>query len=204
MAVRSVDPSDQNVRDIYSAPRRRARGRRRPQRYRLAVVAPSAADVIRHVGGWLFDRTYAGWEVIVLVSDSSNARPLGILGATVLDLETSLATPVHGVWPNAVAVDARTYLADGRVRDGVHECLDRGLAEVSLWGDGLPGELNSRIEPVEHRVSVAGRAFKACALDAAGLPDEQVQVTEAFRTAELMSDCRRSGDLLSARPVAGV
>ncbi|RDI56060.1 hypothetical protein [Nocardia mexicana] len=204
MAVRSVDPSDQNVRDLYPAARNRPRARRRPRRYRLAVVAPSAADVIRHVGGWLFDRTYAGWEVTVLVSDCSDARPLGILGATVLDLEKSLAAPVHNVWPNAVAVDARTYLADVRVRAGVHECLDRGLAEVSVWGDGWLGELDGRIEPVQHRVSVAARAFKACALDAAGFPADPVETTEVFRTAELMSDCRRSGDLLSARPVAGV
>ncbi|WP_280268844.1 hypothetical protein [Nocardia wallacei] len=203
MAARSVDSSDQNVRDLYSAARWRAHARRHPQRYRLAVVAPSAVDAIRHVGGWLFDRTYAGWEVTVLVADCANVRPLGILGATVLDLERSLATPVHGTWPNAVAVASQTYLSDDRVRDGVHACLDRGLAEVALWGDGLPADLQRRVEPVRHRMSVAARAFKACALSAAGYPAELVGVTEALRAGESNSPGRRVGDLVSARPVAG-
>ncbi|MBF6170173.1 hypothetical protein [Nocardia blacklockiae] len=173
-------------------------------RHRLAVVAPSAEQVIRHVGGWLFDRTYAGWEVTVLVSDCANVRPLGILGAEVLDLEQSLAVPLHDTWPDAVAVAAETFRADGRVRAGVLECLERGLVEVAVWGGGLPGELDDRVAPVQHRVSVAARAFKACALAAAGFPAEQVGPTEAFSTGELGSDCRRAGDLVSARPAAGV
>nr|WP_280274986.1 hypothetical protein [Nocardia wallacei] len=204
MATRSVDPIEQGVRVLDSAARWRAHARRRPLRHRLAVVAPSAEDVIRHVGGWVFDRTYAGWEVTVLVSDCANVRPLSILGAEVLDLEQSLAAPLHDTWPNAVAVAAQTYRSDGRVRAGVLECLDRGLVEVAVWGDGLPAELDDRIAPVQHRVSVAARAFKACALAAAGFPAEQVAVSEAFHTGELPSDCRRAGDLVSARPVAGV
>ncbi|MBV8789682.1 MAG: hypothetical protein JOZ00_23760, partial [Mycobacterium sp.] len=30
-------------------------------RYRLDVVAASAADVVQSAGGWLYDRAMAGW-----------------------------------------------------------------------------------------------------------------------------------------------
>ncbi|WP_024804566.1 hypothetical protein [Nocardia sp. BMG51109] len=168
-------------------------------RYRLAVVAPNADDVIRHAGGWLFDRTTAGWEVTVLVSDCANVRPLGILGATVLDLEESLSAPVHDTWPHAIAVASSTYLADERVRSGVLECLDRGLTEIALWGDEVPIELARRVQPVQRRVSAAARAFKACALDAAGYPAEAVGATEAFRAAELPRNRRFDAALASVQ-----
>ena len=34
-------------------------------KYRLDVVAASSADVVCSVGGWLYDRVLAGWEVTV-------------------------------------------------------------------------------------------------------------------------------------------
>ncbi|MET8653062.1 hypothetical protein AB0I48_23325 [Nocardia aurea] len=199
MAVRSVDSVNQGVRDLHSVARWRAHARRHPLRYRLAVVAPSAVDVIRHAGGWLFDRTTAGWEVTVLVTDHSDVRPLRILGATVLDLEQSLATSVHDTWPNAVAVASETYMSDSRVREGVLDCFDRGLMEVAMWGDVIPPELEHRAGTAHHRVSVAARAFKACALNAAGHPAESVESTEAFRVGEIPPPIYRSdADLVPA------
>ncbi len=199
MARRSVDSVDRGVRELHSVSRWRAPARRHPLRYRLAVVAPSATEVIRHAGGWLFDRTTAGWEVTVLVSDHADVRPLRILGATVLDLEQSLATPVHDTWPTAVAVAAQTYRSDARVRDGVLECLDRGLTEVAVWGADLPAELDQRVGPARHRMSMAARAFKSCALTAAGLPAEVVGSSEVFRTGELRpSTYRCEVDLVPA------
>jgi hypothetical protein len=179
MAVRTLDASNQGDTNLYSVTRWRAHARRHPLRHRLAVVAPTAADVIRHVGGWLFDRTIAGWEATVLVADCTNARSLGILGAKAVDLEQSLAEPVRDTWPSVVVVDSQMYRSDCRVRTGVLECLDRGLIEVALWGDELPVELDHRVAPVEHRSSSAARAFKACALAAAGFPAEDVAATEA-------------------------
>ncbi|MFE7741216.1 hypothetical protein [Nocardia sp. NPDC057455] len=200
MARRSVDSVDRGVRELHSVARWRAHARRHPLRYRLAVVAPSATEVIRHAGGWLFDRTTAGWEVTVLVSDHVNVRPLRILGATVLDLEQSLAAPVHDTWPTAVAVAAETYRSDGRVRDGVLDCLDRGLTEVAVWGADLPAELDNRVGPAQHRMSMAARAFKSCALTAAGVPAEAVASSEMFRTGGLRPPTYRCEvDLVPAR-----
>ncbi|MBH0778488.1 hypothetical protein [Nocardia bovistercoris] len=154
-------------------------------RYRLAIVAPSAIDVIQHAGGWLFDRNTAGWEVTVLVADHTDVRPLRILGATVLDMEQSLAGSAHPTWPDAVAIASETYRSDSRVREGVLDCLDRGLIEVAVWGDGLPSELERRAAGhARHRVSVAARAFKACALSAAGRPVGAVEPMEVFRVGQ--------------------
>lgn len=198
MAVQSVDSVNPGIRELHSVTRWRAHARRHPLRYRLAVVAPSAIDVIQHAGGWLFDRTTAGWEVTVLVADHTDVRPLRILGATVLDMEQSLAGPVHHTWPNAVAVAAGAYRTDSRVRDGVLECLDRGLIEVALWGEEMPSELEQRATGrAQHRVSVAARAFKACALSAAGRPAEAVATTEMFRVGAVPPRIpRREADLV--------
>ncbi|MFE7743568.1 hypothetical protein [Nocardia sp. NPDC057455] len=163
------------------------------------MVAPNIADVVRWTGGWLFDRTVAGWEVTVLVADPGDTRPLRILGATVLDLEQFSAAPVREAWPQAVAVASATYLSDSRVRDGVLECLDRGRTEVTMWGEVLPAELDHRVGSVQHRVSVAGRAFKGCALRAAGLATEVAGSVEVFRTGEAARMYPRYGlDLVPA------
>ncbi|MEU1961466.1 hypothetical protein [Nocardia sp. NPDC019304] len=147
------------------------------------MVAPDIADVVRWTGGWLFDRTVAGWEVTVLMAERADTRPLRILGAAVLDLEQFSAAPVRETWPQAVAVAAEAYRSDGRVRDGVLDCLDRGLTEVTMWGEDLPAELDRRVGTVQHRVSSAGRAFKTCALRAAGLATDTAGPIEVFRTA---------------------
>ncbi|MGK8490478.1 hypothetical protein [Nocardia asiatica] len=162
------------------------------------MAAPGVADVVRYAGGWLFDRTVAGWEVTVLVSDHPDTRPLRILGATVLDLDQFLAAPMRETWPHAIAVASEMYLGDSRIRDGVLDCLDRGLTEVTMWGEGLPAELDHRVGAVQHRVSLAGRAFKARALQAAGLATDVVSHTEAFRAAESPMDRRFGVDLVPA------
>jgi hypothetical protein len=169
-------------------------------RYHLVVIAPTVAEVVRYAGGWVFDRTSAGWQVTALIAECADVRPLGILGATVLDLEQALTVLERDMHPNAVAVAAPTYLSDDRVRAGVHEYLDSRPVEVALWGAGLPRELDDRIEPVNHRMSNAARAFKSCALAAAGLPEASIEPTEAFHTRELPPpSCRYDGDLVSAR-----
>src|ERR1700739_2914666 len=49
-------------------------------RYRLDVVAASAADVVQSAGGWLYDRAMAGWEVAVLLPHGGDTRSLRVLG----------------------------------------------------------------------------------------------------------------------------
>jgi len=199
MAARSVDSVDRHAPGMHSVTGWRAHARRHPLRYRMAIVAAEPIDVVRHAGGWLFDKTTAGWEVTVLVAEPGDIRPLQILGATVLDMEQSLDAAVHETWPNVVAVASETYRQDARIRDGILNCLDNGFTEVALWGDDLPSELEQRVATANHRVSIAARAFKACALRTAGYPLELVGPTEEFRTGMSSSGTPHWGaDMMSA------
>lgn len=138
-------------------------------------------DAVRNVGGWMFDRVMAGWDVTVLISGSEDARPLQILGATVLELEQSLTSQAHGPMPHAIAVAADLFEVDARVRCGVLDALDHGTAEVTVWGDTCPSELDARIGSVQHELSVAARAFKAQAFAAAAIGGPVIGRTEVFR-----------------------
>ncbi|WP_327100707.1 hypothetical protein OIE68_19090 [Nocardia vinacea] len=154
-------------------------------RYRLAVIAPDIADVVRYSGGWLFDRAMAGWEVTVCVGDVADIRPLRILGATVLDLETSMASLSDaGVWPNGIAVAAKVFETDPRVHQGVLKNIEDRSLEVTVWGAACPSELDCRTEGVQHRLSVAARAFKARALAALAQPVDVLEDVEMFRCSE--------------------
>lgn len=181
--------SGQHVRapgEVYSVAGWRAHSRKHLLRYRLAVVASDAVQAVRHVGGWMYDRTMAGWEVTALLADTADVRPLRILGAAVLDLEDSLASPVHDIWPHAVAVAPELIANDLRVRTGVLESLEQRRTEVALWGAELPAELDGRLDLAQHRLSVAARAFKSAALAAAGEPAAEVGGVEVFHCGELL------------------
>jgi hypothetical protein len=155
-------------------------------RYRLDVVAADVADVVRFAGGWLFDRSMAGWDVTVLVADHPDERPLQILGVRVLDLEYALATVGHRPPPQTLAAAADLFDCDSRVRQGVLQALDQGATEVTLWGQTWPVELDSHVSLVEHRLSAAAQAFKAQAFAAAGLAEPSNGAIETFRS-RLMS-----------------
>ena len=151
-------------------------------RYRLDVVAPSVLDAVQFAGGWLFDRVMAGWDVTVLIPGDENVRPLEILGADTLDLESALESAEERPHPQTVAVAADLFGSDERVRRGVLEALDQGLTEVTLWGEHCPAELDQNVDSVQHRLSAAARAFKAQALAAAAAPAAaSVGHTETFR-----------------------
>jgi hypothetical protein len=153
-----------------------------PTRYRLDVVASSVEDVIVSAGGWLFDRAMAGWKVNLLITEPSDARPLEILGISALPLEKAFE-PVAN-WPptQAIAVAADVFNSDQRVRGTVVAALDRGLTEVTLWGDSWPPGFHRRADAVQHRLSAAARAFKAHALSAAQLPSGSITEAEEFRS----------------------
>ncbi|ORV81099.1 hypothetical protein [Mycolicibacterium iranicum] len=150
-------------------------------RYRLDVVAPTVLDAVRYAGGWIYDRVMAGWDVNVLVGTEEDVRPLQILGAETLDLESVLEAWEQRPHPQTVAVAADLFGQDDRVRRGVLGALDQGATEVTLWGAELPAELGSSVDAVEHRLSAAARAFKAQALAAArGGDGVAVASTEVF------------------------
>lgn len=152
-----------------------------PLRYRLAVLATNARDVVEHAGGWLFDRSMAGWDVNVVLADVTDLAPLQILGVTVLELEGPLAVPVHHTWPDALAVAPDLLLSDSRVRDGVLNCLENDLIEVVVWGNPLPAEFECRVDGMDHRLSAAAHAFKSRALAATDATPQPVPLIEGFR-----------------------
>lgn len=154
-------------------------------RYRLDVVASSVADVVTFAGGWLFDRSMAGWDVTVLLTDHPDDRPLHILGAKTLDLESALTSVGTRPRPQALAAAADLLGSDPRVRTGVLHALDHGVTEVTLWGKTWPVELDDSVGLVEHRLSMAAQTFKARALAAAGLAGATFGVAERFRSGVL-------------------
>jgi hypothetical protein len=158
-------------------------------RYRLDVVASRVVDVVRFAGGWLFDRAMAGWDVTVLLADPAgraDARPLQILGARALDLEDALAAVDTRPRPQALAAAADLLGCDARVRQGVLRALDRGVTEVTLWGERWPAELDASVGLVQHRLSTAAKIFKSQALAASpngrAVPPDSIGCVETFRS----------------------
>lgn len=166
-------------------------------RYRLDVVAPSVADVVRFAGGWLFDRAMAGWDVTVLVADRPDDRPLQVLGAQTLDLEDALASVESRPRPATLAAAADLFDCDSRVRRGVLQALDQGATEVTLWGETWPAELDESVGLVRHQLSAAALAFKGQAMAVAEMPEMQIEPTETFRSG-LMACPSVAADLIPA------
>ncbi|MCK8670397.1 hypothetical protein M1M07_04615 [Rhodococcus sp. HM1] len=150
-------------------------------RRRLAVVAPNVADAVQFAGGWLFDHVMAGWDVTVAVADPQDVRPIRILGATTVDLEAALSSPI-GPMPESIAVSVNLYESDSRIREGMLDALDSGLTRIAVWGDALPSDLDRKFDSIQHRLSVAARAFKSHALAAAAAPADSPGTTETFRS----------------------
>lgn len=165
-------------------------------RYRLDVVAPNVAEVVRSAGGWLVDRVMAGWDVTVLIAGDADVRPLQILGVGTADLHAAMRDWEQRPHPQTVAVAADLFVSDERVREGVLGALDQGLTEVTLWGESWPEELDNTVDSVQHELSAAARAFKSQALVAAGDTDP-VDRTEVFRCG-VMSCPSVAADLVPA------
>ncbi|MFD4404915.1 hypothetical protein ACFWPH_19355 [Nocardia sp. NPDC058499] len=177
----------------------RAHARRHPLRHRLAIVAPNTVDAVQYAGGFIFDRMMGGWEVVAVLTEHDDVRPLEILGATVLDLTTALASPVHATWPESVLLAPDVFVTNEWVRRGAIDCLDKGLSELAVWGDDLPDELTCRVSSAHHRLSTAARAFKRCALGAAGIPERADEDLETFHSGEvLLADLRGRQALIRA------
>ena len=149
------------------------------------MIAPSVEEAVRFTGGWLSDQVMAGWDVNVLTTDHTDARPLRILGAHAVDLDYALDRAIHGPCLQAIAVSADLYDSDARVRRVVHS-FGEGPADIRFWSDRRPENTGGGAGPVRHRLSVAARAFKAQALAAAALAADADEVTEVFWRPELM------------------
>jgi hypothetical protein len=147
-------------------------------KYHLQVTARDAADVVRSAGGWLVDRSMAGWCITVVLTDDCDTAPLRILGVNsrVEQPDDDTAAPLRSL---SLAASAQALSHDEHLRAEVLRVLRRGLGEVTVWGDDL-GEPIPGVESVHHVLSAAARAFKARALLAIGIA-ESVDPVEVFR-----------------------
>ena len=144
-----------------------------PTRYRCEVIARTALEVVSGIGGRLVDLVLAGWHVTAVLADSSDTRPLRVLGVMTVDLDSLLAGLGREGLPQVLTVANDIYRSNDRVQSEVHTALDQRI-EVAVWNSGAGAEIDAELVPVlsatRHRLSVAARAFKARSLIAANRP----------------------------------
>ena len=135
-------------------------------RYRLHVVATNIAEVVTSIGGLIFDRAMAGWDVTVAVDGNVDDRAIRILGGRV-------ATPVAGSGcagsaprPHVLAVATDVFVTNEPIRRLALAARKGKATDVLLWGRRQPPNLNCRFVPVRHRPSAAAHVFKSHALAA--------------------------------------
>lgn len=135
-------------------------------RYRLHVVATNVVDVVTSIGGLIFDRAMAGWDVTVAVDgDIAGAageeadRPIRILGARVA---------ATAVGPQVLAVATDVFVANEPLRRVALAARKGNATNVVLWGRRHPPNVNCKFVPVRHRPSAAALVFKSHALAARG------------------------------------
>lgn len=181
MAVRSAFADDKAV--VTGDPaRRRVEAWRFRIRPRAVIVAPSVAEAVVRLGGWVFDRAIGGWEVMAAVPGGGRHRALEILGARMIDLEEWLGLPNGWTGLDMLAVESGLYSDDERLREIVLQRLTLSAKQNLVWGGPPATELHDIATLAHHKVSLAGRAFKRKALDALdGDPDRQTDA-ETFWT----------------------
>ncbi|WP_328394367.1 hypothetical protein [Nocardia sp. NBC_00416] len=166
-----------------SAARGAAQARRRTLRHRAVVVTPTVADAVDCLGGWMFDRTMAGSETIVLTPCAGHARALEILGATATEFGDLTDYPEWATGFEVLAVAADVHTADARVQEMVRARRDLGMEQTYFWGRcpaiGFGREF---AVATSHQVSLAGHAFKCRALDAVGTARDPRPAAEMFWT----------------------
>lgn len=174
-----VEPADRAL-GAVSVQQWWARARRTRLRYHVVVVAPTVADVVSGLGGWLFDKAVAGWSVTALVDDHRDEHALAILGATILDLDQAMEARTGALNLHVLAVHAGIYLSDNRIRDGIATRMTLpGPRTTLVWGED---QNPARVAAPGYRLSAAARAFKSCALEAVGSTSAGLPAVETMRT----------------------
>jgi hypothetical protein len=141
-------------------------------RYLFQVVAADIADAVMSVGGLIFDRAMAGWDVsVVLDADSErdiDDRPIRILGARVTNMPPGRQRATMLPAPQLLAVAADVIVRSDAVRRRVLAAGNDAATEVLVWGGDHPPSLNCKYLPVRHRPSAAANVFKQHALAVGG------------------------------------
>jgi hypothetical protein len=144
-------------------------------RYQFQVVAANITDAVMSIGGLIFDRAMAGWDVSIVIDGGTDRvvddRPVRILGARIakrLDDRVGLLARPHML---AVATDV--MIKSAAIRRQVLAAGNDNDAEVLLWGRHHPTNLNCTFVAARHRPSAAAQMFKSHALAAGGAPLSQ-------------------------------
>jgi hypothetical protein len=147
-------------------------------RYRLFVAISDVGELVASAGGWICDRIQAGWDVSVAVTEPHNLRPLQILGITNVVTDQEFESLSDRGEVAAIAFAAEAFDRDELLRLRVLKALDQGPTEINIWGTTLPFGLEGRVHRLQHRLSIASRAFKAHAVAAASIPGANIGATE--------------------------
>ena len=139
-------------------------------RYQFQVVAANITDAVMSIGGLIFDRAMAGWDVSVVIDGGPDRviddRPIRILGGRVARrLEDHVGLLAR---PHLLAVATDVMVKSEAVRRQVLAAGNDKAAEVLLWGRHHPTNLNVRFIAARHRPSAAAHVFKSQALAAGG------------------------------------
>jgi len=150
-------------------------------RYQFQVVAANVVDAVMSIGGLIFDRAMAGWDVSVVVGGGADRviddRPIRILGGRVARrLEDRVGLLPR---PHLLAVATDVMVKSEAVRRQVLAAGNDKEAEVLLWGRHHPTNLNCRFVAAGRRPSAAAQVFKSQALAAGGALVSQ-QADEGF------------------------
>lgn len=157
-------------------------------RYQLCFVAHDVGELVDLAGGWVCDRTLAGWDVSVALSEPRDLRPLQILGVTTLITHQRFASINDGGATTSIAVAPGIFENNDHVRGAVLQALDQPATEVTFWGPSIPSDLHGQLARRQHRLSGAARAFKANALAAAAVRGAVMGATEDLYSTALWHD----------------
>jgi hypothetical protein len=140
--------------------------------YQFQVVAGSIADAVMAIGGLIFDRAMAGWDVSVVVDGEIGGavddRPVRILGA---HLTARMSGPNYVAAlprPHMLAVATDVMVKSDAVRRHVLGLSKDSETDVLLWGRHHPTSFPRTFVAARHQPSGAAHIFKSHASLAVG------------------------------------
>jgi hypothetical protein len=141
-------------------------------KYQFQVVARSLADTVMSIGGLIFDRAMAGWDVGVVVDGEIDGavddRPIRILGAR---LAKRMSGPNYAralPRPHMLAVATDVMVKSDSLRRHVLALGNDSETDVLLWGRHHPTNFPRTFVAARHQPSAAAHIFKSHALLAGG------------------------------------
>ena len=155
-------------------------------RHRLAVVGCGPIDIVRAAGGVIVDRLREGWDAVALLTEEADHRPLRILGAEAINIDSERAEQVKTEVPHAMLIANELMRDNASVQQWVLQVLEESLTSMAAFSDSWSGSVDAAY-PMRHRLSRSARIFKAEALRAAHASEETITETELFCTVAVSS-----------------